>query len=98
VAAESGWEGWPGPNSGRAKMVIGKQAMIANPTMPNKIRIELVVIFMLHLQYCAADGRRTQNKSSRFAAMLQKCHKPAGTFRNNMNIPKMLTMDDSSIK
>ena len=30
-------------------MVKGKQAMIANATMPNKIRIELVLIFIVHL-------------------------------------------------
>ena len=30
-------------------MVIGKQAISANATMPNKIRIELVLIFVSHL-------------------------------------------------
>jgi hypothetical protein len=32
--------------------VIGKQARIAKAKMPNKIRIELVVSFMVHLLLC----------------------------------------------
>jgi pyridoxal biosynthesis lyase PdxS len=31
-------------------MVMGKHAMIAKKRMPNKIRIELVVSFIVHLQ------------------------------------------------
>jgi hypothetical protein len=50
VAAESAWEGWPCWSMGMAKMETGKQAMMARAITPNKIRILLVVSFILHLQ------------------------------------------------
>jgi hypothetical protein len=49
VATPSLGEDWSGCKSGMASIVIGKQAMAANAIIPNKIRIDLVVIFMAHL-------------------------------------------------
>jgi len=49
VAAASLEFGWPGPSSGIAIKVTGKQAMMAKAKTPNKIRIELVVSFISHL-------------------------------------------------
>jgi hypothetical protein len=49
-------------NSGIAIRVTGKQAMIANAMMPNKIRIELVLSFILHLQVVLLmDGALNRN-------------------------------------
>src|SRR5215207_10062733 len=50
VAAASLVPGWAGCSSGMAIKVTGKHAMIAKAITPNKIRIELVLIFILHLQ------------------------------------------------
>jgi hypothetical protein len=50
VAIESTVFGFAGCSSGMAIRVTGKQAMIARAIMPKKIRIELVVSFILHLQ------------------------------------------------
>ena len=55
--------------------VTGKQAMIVKATMPNKIRIELVLIFILHLQVVLADGRCIKYESSPFRALLQNCNR-----------------------
>jgi hypothetical protein len=49
VATPSSGEDWSGRKSGMASMLIGKQAMAPKAKMPNKIRIDLVVIFMAHL-------------------------------------------------
>jgi hypothetical protein len=50
VASAPAWDGWFGPSRGMAKMVTGRQAIMARAIMPNKIRILLVVTFILHLQ------------------------------------------------
>jgi hypothetical protein len=53
VAAESTGAGCSCWRSGEANTAIGKQATIARAIMPNNKRIELVVIFILHLQFRA---------------------------------------------
>jgi hypothetical protein len=57
VAAGSPDAGRSGRNNGMARMVTGKQAVIARAILPKNIRIELVVIFIVHLQIVPGDGR-----------------------------------------
>src|SRR6266508_3171532 len=60
--------------------------MIVKAIMPNKIRIELVVIFILHLQVVLADGRCIKYESSPFRALLPNCNRKQNkTFRIEFN-------------
>src|SRR5215207_7537162 len=67
VAAASLVPGWAGSSSGMAIKVTGKHAMIAKPITPNKIRIELVLIFILHLQVVLLMDGVFNMKVPRFA-------------------------------
>jgi hypothetical protein len=51
-----------GLTNGRASMVTGKHAMIAKAKMPNKIRVEFVVSFIVHLQFVQEMDARPVKK------------------------------------